>query len=122
MVALVGPFELLRANLTFAPEDAVPETGLHRCWTPASRRNWCSCGVSGLVHLAALGIAGLIGLSLPAEPDLPALDSVWSEPEHPADLPPEIIPASDLTSPDPGGRTAEGIAAWQEVQPLARSM
>ena len=90
-----------------------------RSWTPAVRRNGYSCGASGLVHVALFATVAGIGWSLPNTDELPALSSVWSEPELLPELWQPLVSVQSVVSPNPGGSPSESFAAWQDDQPLA---
>lgn len=123
MAAFGKPLEPSMASQAFATGPTSSPAVLASLWTPTVRRNWRGYGASLLFHVAAMGIAGLIGLSLPAEPALPALDSAWSDAELPVEWVSEVEPIDNVTSPDPGGRMVESsVTLLDDEPPRVRSV
>jgi hypothetical protein len=88
-------------------------------WPGNLRSEWAGFAVSGVVHLAAMGLAALIGVALPFQDDLPMLNSLWSQPDAPAAFAVESLPATELTSLDPGGRTVQSPTTLLRDEPLS---
>ncbi len=105
------------ASLAFAKAPASSSAeDLSPC-TPAARHQWAGCTASLIVHVAVLGIAGLIGVSTPAELDLPMLDSVWTDADPLPDLLPEAVieHVADRSDDARGRRMEFSVALLDDV-------
>lgn len=113
------------ASQAFAAEPASSPAAVLLTCTQAARNRWAGCTASLIVHVVVLGVAGLIGVSAPAELEMPMLDSVWSDVDPLPDLSPmaEIVRDNELLTNAPGGRTIEhSVALLDDTPPRATAV
>jgi hypothetical protein len=118
MAVIVTSHHLTMAALAFAHKPAVGTATVRWIGWPAVGSRGTGWTVSAVVHLAAIGIAALMGTSLPSDDDRPQLESVWSPDVLPIDMRIDPMIRDGELSVEPGGREIDGDAMAADSGPV----